>query len=84
MSAGTKVYPVRLADDLVSEINAAIKSRNHHSAKEPWTFSEFVRDAIKAKLDHIKRSRKQQKLHMLEKEVFHIVKKNTQEQGGAK
>lgn len=59
MSQGTRVYPVRLADDLVSEINAAIESRNHHSAKAPWNFSEFIRDALRNKLDHIKRSRKQ-------------------------
>lgn len=61
MSSGSKPYTFRLPDDLIREMEEAIKSRNARSAEEPWTWSGFVRDAIKAKLAHRERGKRQRR-----------------------
>lgn len=58
MSKGTPRIAVRLPDDLTAEINRAVDNRNLWSAREPWTFSDFVRIACREKLAKMKRCRK--------------------------
>lgn len=55
---GTPVYPVRLDDDLVDEMKLAVQRRNLFSARAPWTFSDFIRTAVREKLDKMERSRR--------------------------
>jgi hypothetical protein len=57
-SKGTPIYPVRLGDALVNEVKLAIRRRNLFSWLEPWTFSEFVRTAVREKLDKMERCRR--------------------------
>jgi len=57
MSKGTRKYPIRIPDDIAREINLAIDSRNFHSRESGWTFSDWIRKAIREKLAHTKRSR---------------------------
>lgn len=55
---GSKIVPVRVDEDTVREMARAIRERNNRSANVPWNASDFIRQAIRDKLDHIKRSRK--------------------------
>lgn len=61
MSAGTKVYTLRIPDALYAELSAVAAARNQVSAKSPWTFSSFVTEAIREKLDKMERSRTKRK-----------------------
>lgn len=58
MSAGTKIYPCRLPEDLVNLVHATIHLRNHHARSAPWTFSDFLRKALEEKILKMGRSRK--------------------------
>lgn len=59
MSKGSTLYPVRMPKELEEKVFQAIEDRNKLTTVEPWTFSEFVRSAIREKLNHMQRSRKQ-------------------------
>jgi metal-responsive CopG/Arc/MetJ family transcriptional regulator len=58
MSKGTRVYPVRLPADLVAEVELTVQRRNLMSREEPWTFSDFLRIALREKVCKMERSRK--------------------------
>jgi Arc/MetJ-type ribon-helix-helix transcriptional regulator len=66
MSKGTKPYTFRLPEDLVAEMEEAIKRRNARSAETPWTWSDFVRTAIAHKLAPLKRARARATARQLE------------------
>lgn len=56
-SKGTKTYAVRLAPDLVAEVQAQIDSRNSWSPEEPWDLSAFIRVCLVRELRKMARSR---------------------------
>ena len=58
MSAGTRIYPVRLRPELVELTEETIARRNEWTRDEPWTFSEFIRVALVEKIKKMARSRK--------------------------
>lgn len=55
MSAGNHITNVRLDEEMLTAIEAAIASRNKRSKQAPWTLSDFIRQAIQDKLDHTAR-----------------------------
>lgn len=57
MSAGTKVYGIRIPEELAWEIEVAVVRRNRHARGVPWYFSDFVRIACAEKLAKMIRSR---------------------------
>jgi Arc/MetJ-type ribon-helix-helix transcriptional regulator len=69
-SAGTPVLPVRLHNDVKSEIERAVRRRNFHSWEEKWTVSDFIRIAIREKLAKMERCRKQRKRRKRQLEVL--------------
>jgi Arc/MetJ-type ribon-helix-helix transcriptional regulator len=58
MSQGTRVYTVRLSDEMMAEVQDCMQRRDFHSANSPWTLSDFIKAAITEKLSHMARSRK--------------------------
>lgn len=58
MAKGNPIVPLRIEPALLAEIDAAIASRNDHTALAPYDRSAFIRAAIREKLDHYKRSRR--------------------------
>lgn len=69
-SAGTPVLPVRLHNDVKSEIERAVRRRNFHSWQERWTVSDFIRIAIREKLAKMERCRKPRARHKLKLGTF--------------
>jgi hypothetical protein len=61
MSAGAQVCPIRLSEGTLCEIRQVMESRNNFTSRTPWTFSDFIREAIREKIAHMKRSRKTRK-----------------------
>jgi hypothetical protein len=47
MSKGTKVYTVRIADDVMDDIVEDIAIRNRQHDTEEWGLSEWLRAAIR-------------------------------------
>jgi len=58
MSKGSKIVPVRLPDELLSEMMAAVASQNFHTKGEPLTVSGWIRKQIEMKLHNLKRTKK--------------------------
>lgn len=58
MAKGTPVVPVRISDEMMMEVEEAIRSRNAVAFDAPWTVSDFIRKAIREKLSHMERSRR--------------------------
>lgn len=58
MSKGTKVFSLRIDDELFAAVHAAILKRNLHTRDEDWTFTDFMRAALREKLAKMERSRK--------------------------
>ena len=58
MSKGTPRVVIRLADQVVQEIELAIARRNLWSREVPWTLSDFLRVAIAEKLQKMARCRR--------------------------
>jgi metal-responsive CopG/Arc/MetJ family transcriptional regulator len=69
MGKGTKIYSVRLDDQVVTEINAVMDSSFLTSRQEPLTLSAFIRKAIDEKLWHSARSRRRKRKAALRKGV---------------
>lgn len=57
MSKGSKIVPIRIPDELMKSIGEELKSRKDAGALRPISFSAWVRQAIKEKIAHAKRSR---------------------------
>lgn len=57
MSRGTPVVSFRLLPSLKAEIMETIKRRNYYTMEAPWTFSDFLEQAIREKLAKMERSR---------------------------
>lgn len=57
MSAGNPVKPIRLPHDLLKAVHEEINRRNRHCREEPWTFSDYVREALHEKIAKGLRSR---------------------------
>lgn len=66
MSAGSRIVPVRIPEDLELAILDCIAGRNLRSPNEPWTMSEFIRQAITEKLCHMERSRSRRRIRAKE------------------
>lgn len=60
-SRGNPKILVRVTPDLLNQIRDAIASNNAFRADEPYDLSEWVRQAIRERLDKLKRSRKASK-----------------------
>lgn len=58
MSKGTPVVPVRIAPELIREIEDTIARRNFWSREIPWSVSDFIRIACKEKIRKMERCRK--------------------------
>lgn len=55
MSRGTRAIVIRVPDELVAQVVEMLASRNARTADVPWTFSDWVRQAIHDKLAHYRR-----------------------------
>ncbi len=58
MSKGSQIAHVRLSKELFISIEQALRSANRTRIHAPYTQSEWVRQAIREKLNHLSRSRK--------------------------
>ena len=61
MSKGLQIVPVRMSADLISEIDAAIRSAEASTHATLYSRSTWIRKAIVEKLDHTKRAKKVRK-----------------------
>jgi hypothetical protein len=61
MSKGTPVQTVRISPGTLVLVQDAVARRNANTADEPWTVSDFIRQAVFDKLAHMERSRKRRK-----------------------
>lgn len=57
MSRGTRKAVVRIATDLLQEIQETIGRRNQWVGRYPWTLSDFLRIALREKIEKMRRSR---------------------------
>lgn len=44
--------PVRFSEQMIAAINELMEKRNSTTREEPWTFSDFIRHCVTAKLKH--------------------------------
>lgn len=59
MSKGNKAVKVRLTQEKLAAIEAEImRKRKHFATPEDYSVSDFIREAIADKLDHVDRNRK--------------------------
>lgn len=58
MSKGSKIVPVRIPDDLLLRMRREIITKTLSGASKTVAIGAWIRDAIKQRLDHIKRSKK--------------------------
>lgn len=58
MSLGNPKVIVRFEQGLLDLIERTIEDRNGRTKREPWTLSDFIRDAVREKLDHMRRARR--------------------------
>lgn len=58
MSRGSRIVKVRVPENLLAWIEETIAGRNQRTRKEPWTMSDFLREAVAEKLKHMSRSRR--------------------------
>lgn len=58
MSKGSKIIPVRIPDELLTDLENAVKSANSTRREMPYTVSAWIRKCVEEKLAHLKRSRK--------------------------
>ena len=61
MSKGSRIVPVRVPDELLVRLSAAVERSARTRFDGPWSVSEFVRSAIEDKLQHMERSRRSRK-----------------------
>ena len=59
MNAGSTRKTVRFGDDMIALIEDELAKRNANPTLEPWTFSDYVMQAVAEKLSHARRGRKQ-------------------------
>lgn len=57
MARGSPTITFRLDDALMDDMDVAIDSRNERTRETPWTRTDFIRAAIREKLDKMRRSR---------------------------
>lgn len=55
---GKRIIPIRLADELVEQIDQAIASNNDRRADAPYDRTAWIIQAIKERLDKLARGRK--------------------------
>ena len=58
MSKGTKVYSLRIPENLVLAMKEQIESINYHTKGEIVEFGPFILKAIREKMAHMERSRR--------------------------
>lgn len=58
MSRGTRITPLRLSDELLERIQAAIDSNNARRGNKPYNVTSWIRMAIEERLDKLERGRK--------------------------
>jgi hypothetical protein len=58
MSAGTRVYALRIDGGMMEDAEETISRRNEFTRREPWNFSDFLRAAIREKIAKMQRSRR--------------------------
>jgi hypothetical protein len=61
MGKGNRVLRLRVEPELLQEILRQIEQRNQYTSQEPWDMSAFLRAAVREKLAHMQRARKQGK-----------------------
>jgi len=61
MSNGTRVYTVRLSDELMEQVQETMARRDHYAFESPWSLSDFIRIAVQEKLSKMERSRRSKK-----------------------
>jgi hypothetical protein len=59
----------RMSEERYQLVAAVIEHRNEHSANSPWSFSDFVWDAIREKIAKMSRSRGREVLPLPEGEI---------------
>jgi len=58
MTKGNAKVIFRVPTAMLSEMREAIERHNRRTREEPWDLSTFVRNCIRDKLRHMKRSRR--------------------------
>lgn len=58
MSRGTRITPLRLSDELIARIHAAIASNNKSRREEEYNLTSWIRQAIEERLAKLERGRK--------------------------
>lgn len=66
MSKGNKAVKVRLTQEKLAAIEAEImRKRKHFATPEDYSVSDFIREAIAEKLDHVERCKRASKKRRL-------------------
>lgn len=55
MSKGTRIYTLRIEDELAAEVFKAIDSANKRRREQPYTLTSWIKAAIREKIDHLHR-----------------------------
>jgi len=58
MARGNPTITFRITPDLLGLMDAELERRNEKTREAPWERSDFIRAAIRERIDHIRRSRK--------------------------
>jgi hypothetical protein len=61
MSAGSQIIPVRLAAELLDDMDEAIAAANCSRRAEPYTRSSWLRAVVREKLAKLERGRRPRK-----------------------
>jgi hypothetical protein len=69
MSAGSPIVPVRINQLLLTNIDNEIRRLNQARKEAPYTRTSFILTAIRDKLSHLHRSRKEGKLKAEAKKI---------------
>jgi len=58
MSKGSRIVKVRFPHGLLADTWETIRRRNEHTREAPWDMSEFIRSAVREKIEKMKRGRR--------------------------
>jgi hypothetical protein len=59
MSRGSRIIPLRVKPELLARMQQTIERRNAITREAPWSMTDFVLAAVKDKLLHLDRARRQ-------------------------
>jgi hypothetical protein len=66
-SRGTRIYPVRLSEDLMEDVEMTMHQAAQHRRGPPWTLSDFIRIALREKVCKMMRSRRHRRKGRIER-----------------